>query len=294
MKLIDPYPITDAVLVSSNVPETINEYDPEVTYGLGDYARDEATHTFYESLIVDSTDVPLSDESKWLSKGPTNRWGMLDGRLSTPTAQAEMIEKTFSYPDAVTGIALLGIEGASVQVVVTDVLEGEVFNNTYDLVSYDNVDDFWDWCFNPILRRTTFYIVGLPPYANATITIRIFAPGEVAKCAEYVMGQAIYLGETEWNFEVGIVSYAERIEDGFGGLKLLARPSRGKASFKAEIDPVLFDEVNRVLTERDGKPTVFIGTDRYSAGVTLGFARDWRLGQSNEAYALLSIDIESM
>lgn len=294
MKILEPYEINDATLDSSNVVETVPEYDAGATYDEGDRVRDDTTHHVYESLIDSNTGNALDDVDSWLDLGPTNRWAMFDRKIGTVTENAEAIEVTFSVAGRVTGIALFGVSGASVQVTVVDDTDGTVFDETFSLVSQDNVNDFYDYFFAPILRRTNYFIYGLPLYSGAQVTVRIENPDGVAKVGILVPGRVVEFGRTTMGAGFGIIDYSVKEADAdFGTVDLVERNYRATGSFRDILDPYLSDEVGRVLTERRAQPTVFVGDERYSSLLVYGFARDWEITKE-EGGDVLEIQIEGL
>lgn len=293
MKLLDPYAVDDDTLTSSNVAETVPAHDPEAEYGTDDEVRLEATHTLYRSL-VDANDAPLSDDTKWLNIGPTNRWGMYDRKLGTLTRQYELIDNVITCPGRVSGLAFFRLAAASIQITITDPIDGEVFDQEFDLVNHENVDNFYDYFFAPLLRRRNYFIEGLPLYAGAQVRIRIKNPGAMAECGNCVPGSVIEFGTTTKSASVGIIDYSKKDADPeFGTVDLIERDYRTPANFRDMVKPYLVDEVERVLTERRGKPTVFIGSKKYSSMMIYGFARDWDLAVESGA-AVLTAQLESL
>lgn len=378
MKLLDPFDIGDSELVSSNVVETVAEYDGTAYYLASDQVREEATHTLWESQTgnapatvtisnaspgvvthaahglaandkvmfsttgalptglaadtvyyvrnpssgtyelsatsggasINTTGAgsgvhtehgkpnrgnPLNDGVNWVKLGPTNRWGMFDKKLSTKTTNPEMIEFTVTAAGRIGGIALFGVEGAYLELTEIDPIEGEVFDETFTLVSQDNVNDIYDYFFAPILRQPNFYFDQLPLYSGASIRVRIFNPGGTAECSNAVIGVPNDLGATEWGIELGNIDYSKATANQFGEIDdLQPGINRPTVTARAELDPALIDEVVRILNERRGKASVYQVTDRFSSALIFGFARDRRITDPNGAYSILAVDLESL
>ena len=122
MKLIRPYEIT-AANMTSNIAETDEvEYASTATYALGDEvmwtAGDDATHHRYESLVAGNVGNALTDATKWLDLGPTNRWAMFDQSNGTATTGAS-IDVSVDVTGRADGLALLGLSAETVQVTMT-------------------------------------------------------------------------------------------------------------------------------------------------------------------------------
>lgn len=294
MRALEPHRIDNSTLVSSNVVETLPEYDAGATYAKWARVREEATHTVWESQIDGNTGNPLNDGESWVNAGPTNRHAMFDVREGTVTENAEVIDIRVSIPDRTTGIALFGLDAAYVEVWMTDPIEGEVYHRVKETVSHANVNDFWDYFFAPILREERKLFDDLPPYAGAEIRLRIVNPDGIAKCGSADFGQIVELGATEWGMEFGTIDNSKKEQDTFGFVDLKEGSYRPLGNFKAEVDPVMHDEVIRYLNSRRGKLTVWIGTDRFSSGLIRGFARQWRLRSDVAPFSILSMDLEGL
>lgn len=120
MKLIRPYAVTPANL-TSNVAETdAVEYASSGTYALGATvmwtAGDDATHHVYESLVAGNTGNALTDATKWLDLGATNRWAMFDQNNGSATTSDSGIDVSVEVLGRADGLALLGLDAATVYV----------------------------------------------------------------------------------------------------------------------------------------------------------------------------------
>lgn len=119
MKLLRPFAVTDANL-TSNVAETdASEYASTATYAAGATAMwtvgTGATHHVYESIVSGNVGNALTDTSKWLDLGPTNRFAMFDQKNGTSTTNAT-IDVSVDVTGRADGLALLGLDGEQVYV----------------------------------------------------------------------------------------------------------------------------------------------------------------------------------
>lgn len=294
MKLLDPFPIGDAQLVSSNVVETDPEFDIGESYAAGDVVRDEATHTRFESQTNGNTGHALSDAAYWVELGPTNRWAMFDAKVGTVTvAGDETIDVTLTSTGLLTGVALFGLEAATVQVIVNDTVEGEVFNETYSTASHENVNNIWDYFFASLLRRANLSVENLPPYYGAEVRVIITQPDGNPACGNLVIGYWNDLGGTEWGTEYGTIDFSKPKEDQFNHVELKKGLNRPTITGSSEVDTVLVDEAKRVIDDALGEARVWKVNER-SSGLILGFARQSRISDRNPAFAILSADLEAI
>lgn len=249
------------------------------------------THSLYASP---NKDCPLTDPSKWLDLGPTNRWAMFDRKLGTVTSNSNSIAVSLSIPARVTGMALFGLSAATIHVTMTDVSAGVVYDQTLNLVNQDNVGDYYDYFFAPILRSSEVYIEGIPPYSGAALAITISNPGGTAECGNLVTGSVRELGETVLGAGFGVIDYSRKEADDFGNVDLVERAYRNTGSFTVVVDRLLVDEVGRLLKQRRAQPTVFAGSGEFASMLIYGFARDWSVAVNNYPHSDLTIELESL
>ena len=120
MYVIKPNPITDAVLVSSTVPETDHPaWNAATSYTVGDRVIRTTTHRVYEALLagVDSG-LPESTSARWVAVGATNRWRMLDSEVGSVTSAPGSLSVVLA-PGYATALALLEVDAQSISVTVT-------------------------------------------------------------------------------------------------------------------------------------------------------------------------------
>lgn len=301
MKVFRGIDIDETVFTATNAVEAVALWNAGTTYAANDEARSDTTHRIYRSLQASNTnhdpEADVDPESGlgtwWQDVGPTNAWAMFDPVNLTQTSVADAIEVTLEPAGLVNAIALFNLEASSVTVTITDDEAGEVYNETFDLISTGNVgDDFYAWCFEPIIRKTDLHVENLPAYIGAEMDITVANPGGTARCGNCVAGAQRQLGDTTWGFETGNITYSRRIEDDFGNIKLVRRPSRRRANFQVRVRNPLRDEVSRLLDLYESEPVVFIGTGQFSATIIYGFYTRYDLRGENAAESTLNIPIE--
>ena len=120
MKLIRPFTVTAANL-TSNIAETGTEYAVTGNYALGEVViytvGTAASHHSYESLVASNVGNALTDASKWLDLGPTNKFAMFDSANGTATTGAS-IDATVAVTGRSDGLALLGLSATAARVVM--------------------------------------------------------------------------------------------------------------------------------------------------------------------------------
>lgn len=297
MKLIRPMTVTAAMLTSSTVAETVSLYNAGTTYALGATVRQDAADGswLYESLVAGESGNALTNTSKWLAKGATNRWKVFDGSISSQTENADEIEYVIEATGRVDTIALLNIDAASVQVVAEDATDGEVYNETFSLVSPSGVSDIFAWLTEPIERLADIEISGLPTlYAGLTYTITINAPGATAKVGAVVLGLAKDIGGTQYGAQVGIKDYSVKGTDDFGNVAVIERAYSKRANFNVWVKSGLVDQVQVLLARYRATPIVYSGSSAYGSTLIYGYYRDAAVEIAGPNHSLLTIEIEGL
>lgn len=299
MRLIRPVAVIDAVLVDSNVPESEPVYSGAATYAKDAVVRGNTTdtaHRTFKSLIASNTGQPLTDDTKWLETGATNRWMMFDGSVQSQTTNANSIEVELQSPMRVDSVALLNLDAASVTVTMTDAIDGEVFDETYSLVSPSGIIDWYSYFFEPIERLSDILVTGLPPYANAVVAVSLDDAGGTARCGALVFGQSREIGATQYGASVGILDYSRKERDAFGNFVVVERAFANRADFTVWVEKGLTDQVKNLLSGYRATPIVYVGSEdpQYASTIVYGFFRDFSLELSYPTHSICSLSIEGL
>ncbi len=111
-------------------------------------------------------------------------------------------------------IALLNMEATSVSLVVTDQVEGEVYNETINLISDRAVIDWFSYFFEDIGSLTTDIVrLNMPLYTSASLTMTISYPGGTAKIGGIIIGKKKYLGTTRIPPASAFTDYSKKNAD---------------------------------------------------------------------------------
>lgn len=297
MKIIRPVTIDDAVFQSSDVPE--NDYAAWAVgtiYAAGDRVIvTTGYHNIYQS--VQSTNVgndPTTDDGTWWTLvSSTNRWKMFNAVVQEQTVQATQIDTTLQSPTVVNAIALLNVEATTIEITVTDSVEGVVYDETFNMTSYSGIQDWYAYFFEPIVRENQLAVTDLPPYANADINIVINANAD-AKCGAVVIGQFADLGLAQHGASLSIIDYSVKNTDAEGRVTI----TEGAYADKMEVDVVLdtsqMGQVKKTLTSLRTTPSVWIAEDGNSDLVIYGYYREFDIILSNPTTSRCSLEIEGL
>ena len=279
MQVIRPITITDAMLTASNVPETdYTAWNAATNYSVGDYCirTTSTTHKVYKCLVagVNAT-APESNPTKWLEFSPTNRWACFDQRTGTQTSQADSITYTIVPGAAISAIAFINLVSASVRVVLTDPVDGVVYDTTTSATVGSLVGDWDSYFFDSVTRKSDLVVQNIPSYPAATVAITIANAGSTAKVGVLAMGRAIELGDAEHGASFGITDYSIKAVDEFGGYTVTKRAFSKRAQFTVAVPKEIVDSVAALLAELRSTPCVWIGHPEYQGTIIFGFYKDF-------------------
>lgn len=302
MKTISPITLNDTN-VTTNVPETdYPEWAIGTTYAVGYTVQISSEHGTWENQVADNigndpmtTDDRVSDDPKWLYLGKTNPWKMFDDVfVNDQTQTADEIVVQIVPGDVVDGLGVFEVDGQSVTAVVTDPIDGEVYNNTKSLLDIE-VEDFYEYFFSPVRSIRSAVFLDLPPYPDATIKVRITDTGGTAKGGAVVAGTSIDIGKLRWGPSIGRISNSKRNKDDYGRVTLVPRKGARRIDLDLIIknDSVVYSEYQLGLL--DGIGAAFIGDDKDIGFEFLniyGFFNDFRVVVPGLKISECAIEIE--
>ncbi|MBW2635993.1 MAG: hypothetical protein JRC86_00455 [Deltaproteobacteria bacterium] len=310
MQIIRPTTITDAMFVSSDVPETdgsAGEWGVAVPYTEGDTVRVTTTgvHNVYEAL-VDVTgglspqfDV-LTAVPKWIFVSATNRWKPFDIIVGSQAIKTTSMEYVIE-PGVIDSISLLNINGIQVDIVMNDPIEGEVYNvsinllNTSQSVFVPVAIDWYTYFFEDIVTRDGIVLFDVPLYLHGVITITVTqVAGFPAAVGAIIVGKQAFLGDTQYGMSVGITDYSVKTADAFGNYEVTERPFSKNSSVSLRTPNANIDEVQRMLADFRATPVLWIGAIEYASSIVYGFYKDFSIVISYPDVSDCEIEIEGL
>jgi len=303
MYVTKPFTVTDANLDASSLAENDHTaYNGGTAYTVGQKCISTTTHSVYECMIdctgVDP-DTDTSDPPKWLRLGATNRWKPFDKIISDPaTSSAQTITYSLdSFTEPATGLTAFGLYGVSVQLVVTDSIDGEVFNQTVSLVDNRRIINWFDYFFEPGRYRTEAIFSGIPPYATATYDLTFTAAtGETPEIGQIVLGREYWLGLTVTGTSISIADYSIKDRDDFGNAIIVERAFSKRVDFDFAVSTPHANRALTLLSEVRAIPAVYsAGSDTEQFGTTVyGFFKDWSISLDGPTISNGTIEVEGL
>lgn len=274
--------------------QSYGAYNPATVYAAGAIVYSAATRHEYQSVSDGNVGQALSDPAHWIDLGFINRWRMLDQSNTSQSADLEAISASIAVSGRADSVALLNIVGAAVRVQVETAADGPIFDESYSLVSDSGVDSWFDYFFEPIVRKGDFIVDTLPLNGDPTITVTLDEPGGLAMIGTLVVGQKRDFGELLYGARVGIQDYSRKVADDFGNYTIVERAFSKRATFRVALDNDQVDAVVAMLSQYRATPVVYIGSDQYASTWIYGFYRDFGNDIDYPTVSYLSLEIEGL
>ena len=297
MRVIKSVVTTDAILTSSNIPE--DEY-PAWVSGTSYTALDKVIyeHKIYERIVTGTgTTTPDLDQINWLDSGYTNRYRMFDNIISSVSSRTGGIEFTLTPNQTINGIALLNVNASTVRVVMTDPVEGVVYDKTKELRISTNVVDYYTYFFAPLMDLgdiDSAIFLDLPNKPTATITVYVSSGAGLVEVGEVVYGVQSIVGRTNYGTSIGITSYSRKEVDEFGKVTVVKRKNSKYCEYDVDIDNTNLVFVQRLFQDIDSVPCVFIGNPDMEELIVYGFYSDFKSTISFPTVSKCTLRVEGL
>lgn len=293
MLVIPPIEITDAVLTSNSVAETVSLYDAGTTYAAGEEVRDDVTHSIYRSVIDNNMGNDLTDPASWVRVGPTNPWAAFDYYRNTVTTDEEEIVWEFTMPKRVNSIAFLGIEGATSISIVGVANSTEVYNKTFNLNSGEEVTGWWSYFFAPFETASELFVTDLPPFRNLVLTVTVTGPGTVG-VGTVSIGLSVDIGLAQYGAKISGMDFGYKTTDKFGEYEYIRGGFSLQNEYSLFIPNTILKKVLRTMEALRGVPCVWIGAESISSTYNFGPYQDFDVTIAYPRHSVYSLTIEGL
>lgn len=248
-------------------------------------------HTLYSNP---NKGFALTNPAKWIDVAPTNRWAMFDAVNSTATTAASQIDVTFALTGRVDSIALINVSAATIRVIVSDAVDGVVYDKTISMISTEGVTDWAAYFREEIIKITDYAAFDLPAYYSPTVRIIIDGEGDAVSCGTLVVGQSRSLGETLLGASVGIVDYSRKSVDDFGNTVVVERSFAKRGQFRIAIPANAVDEAQRILAKYRATPIIYSASEAYNSTLLLGFFKSFSIAIEYPTISYCEIEVEGL
>lgn len=298
MKVLAPLAITDALLTSSTLAETEHAaWNSGTTYAAED--RVIYAHKVYESLQASNTNkTPGATASAlwWIEVGPSNRWAMFDGSVSTASADTTDIEVVITPGAVVDAVAIIAGIGSTVRVQMHDGATS-VYDQTQSLDSTP-IEDWESYFFADQVLAGELLFSGLPRYFSGVITVTIEATSSaIASVGALLLGRLHSIGDTAPNASAGITDYSRKETDTFGTTSLLQRSFAKRSQQRIVMDTDDLRRVQALLSGLRATPAAWIGDDdtaRFAPLAIFGWFRSFSIDIPGPVTSYCTLEIEGL
>ena len=284
-KITIPFQVKDANIVSINIPE--NDYPVHsmaTTYGLGDrvIVTGVDVHQIYQSVHgVTGTyplgnigysplaELDLNNPVHWSLVGSTNAYKMFDTYTSSQAVYADTITFQVQNLGVVNTIGLINIDAATAQLVVVDMSDVEIYNQTVDLTSYATFSSYYDYYFTPFLRRNVYVFEDIPPAENCKFTITLSAVGNVS-IGNFVGGYGYEMAGINYSSSVSQKDYSIKEQLPTGEYYFAEGATSTIADFYFTLPNEKFDLLQRLIQELRATPALYVGSALYESTILYG------------------------
>lgn len=296
MRIIRPATIDnlDMTLESTNVAVGYSEYNAGTTYASDDIVYSSTTNRLYQALTDGESGNSLSNAAKWLDLGPTNPYRMFDQSNSSQTTNADSVDVTVSIDGRADSVSVLNMVAATVQIIMSTDLDGELYNETFNLVSDGGVNNWYEYFFEPVSRKGDLTIYDLPMNADPTFQVIVSEPGDTAYVGSLVIGQSLNIGNVIHPSSISIQDYSRKETNEFGDFTIIERSFAKLANYKITIDPDKVDSIATTLALYRATPVVFVGVEAYTSTWIYGFYKDWRIQFTGPNEYYLDMEMEGL
>jgi len=305
MQIITAQTLTNSTLTSSSVPENDTT---EWTSG-GSFAINAtcmvtttangaavATHLIYKSVAgSNSGNDPTASTglTYWTPLNSTNRWKMFNQTVQQQTVKTGGFNVVITPAAIVSGISVLNADCESITILMVDPSEGTVFNQTFSMVSNSGITSWYAYFFTPITRDSDLAVLGLPPYANAVITVTFNSTGD-AKCGALVFGTTQTIGISQYGASFGIQDYSTKTTDAAGNVTIQAGSFSDIADVDVLIETSQFAEIKKILTDARSVPSVWVVEPNVQGLIIYGYFREFNILMTNPNVSLTTLSIEGL
>jgi len=241
----------------------------------------------------------LRDTPLWWSEvGSTNRWKAFDNIVGSQVSQDDLISVSIT-PGMIQGIAFLNLDASSISITMTDPVEGEVYNETINLIMTDSrgvslIYDWYSYFFGTAPSTTDVVKMDLPPYPSATVAIAISNSGLTAKVGGIVAGLTGDLGVSRYGADLSIADYSTKVADSDGNFSIEERAYSKRMSIPMRLSNSVRDEVFRVLAQYRATALVWVNSEDYASEIVFGFYRNFSIVVKYLTYSDCEIEIEGL
>lgn len=302
LSVLAPVTVDDTILTSSTVAETdAPPWSNATSYTAGTRCISTVTHRIYECVTGHTNKDPTNVGNQsgttvyWLDVGPTNRWAMFDGEVSTQTVVASPLTVVMR-PGSFNGLYLAGLDANAIDIAVKDAPGGNVVYAYSGQLEGSQPADYDEYFFDRFKPLTDFLASDIEQYNSAELTLTLSsASGGTVKCGVLAVGDLRALGRTQRGAKAKPKTYSYIKTDDFGRTSIKRRKSAKDMTASALLDLSEANTVTDLIQSLLDVPAVWIASD----GQEYGALRVFGLGSGEVSfdssnYCQLSLSVQGL
>ncbi|MFZ4286629.1 hypothetical protein ACFQ95_09470 [Variovorax sp. HJSM1_2] len=295
--------LTGTGLLYSSVPEPDTGEAPwnaGTTYNLLQTCYDPATHTVYESAKespanLNKNPALAANAAYWNVRDKTNRWGMFDDQVSTPTTANNTIVLLLRPPGVIDTVGLMGLVGGHVTLTQHVAAGGRLISARTKSLDGSLAEDYWEWCFDPFIQVEKALFSNLAPYADGLITVVLEGNGPVA-CGFFTMGVSYDIGECNFGADSDFVDWSQVTRNKYGVTTRIAGNSSFDNSYEIHVPAGLMPRVTWLRKKIGSKPALYIPSEEVQFDALVNFASmsRWRFTFQKPTYTITNLAVKGL
>ncbi|SFK91942.1 hypothetical protein SAMN05216302_10219 [Nitrosomonas aestuarii] len=304
VKAYIPIEITDARFVSSTIAEpdpAEPEWLPGGTYNTGEDVSVIATdsHLVFQSLVDGNNgNPPATSPTKWILKGKTNRFKMFDWNKATPSVGASPVTVVVRPGRVINAITLEGIKATNAKITVQNGIGGTVVLSIDKNLLARHATNTYEYFYAPFVYDEVLSTYDVPPVADPVVTITLTDPSGTCELGRFATGQAINLGEVEWDTVSEDENNSGVTFDDFGYAELNPVPSNPQLDMEIELESKRVNRVRQFKRQANAKAVVWSGmqdVDAYREMHTIiGVYQRFEMTARNHKYAKFDLSLKGI
>lgn len=296
MKIMIPTQITDSMIsdyaLSYAEPSA---WSSSVSYTAGN--RVAVGKDIYECITANNNANPPENTANfnWIYVGVSNKHKAFDNKINTKTESLGSISFTLTPNDIINGITLFNVQCATVLIVMSDKVDGEVYRREINMVSDANVEDLYDYLFADFEQKSDITVFDLPPYRTASISVTLTgASEETVYLGMVLVGKVKTIGLLNWGVSVGIIDFSTKETDTFGNVTVVPRESSKRANYDIDVETRQVDFIQKQLQEYKTTPIVWVGSEQFETTIVYGYYRDFNQVIGNPMRSKCTVEVEGL
>jgi len=284
---------------------TETAYNAATTYAAGDTVYSASTHRCYESLVAGNVGNPLPvlpeiSTANWMDVGPTNKWAMFDLSRNTQTVTTSPLTVVVTPGQRINTVGLTGLKGNSVVISATSVTGG---GTVYGPVTIDlntrQVNDGYDYCFEPFSTNPSAVVFNVPPYSDIVVTVSISSTSGNVKCGSMVVGTYVYLGALQYGATNDGLNFSTVTRDDWGNATLVPRRTLPTTEQTLMVSSSRVNKVKQARIDLNAIPALWTGIDDSTSEwfdmlSILGIYTKFQIGAPIRSMAEITLSLEEI